>query len=195
MALNWTQSCFADRSTAKCIHLKKAVVQTSTWIKEKHNHYYSHISVCNWPGRDRSAANWSHKSLTKKGTESSLRLYGLIFHSKILRRNTNIANDETLKFRVLNILCFCSEGQKYLSIDQMWNNEKHEPKETTRLMQSCCSGSHYWTGQDLKRPGIRCWIELSRFIGAGKDRSKDAVPKEQGCCFWDSSPVDGCWSK
>lgn len=66
MALNWTQSCFADRSTAKCIHLKKAVVQTSTWIKEKHNHYYSHISICNWPGRDRSAANWSHKSLTKK---------------------------------------------------------------------------------------------------------------------------------
>lgn len=70
MALNRTQSCFADGSTVKCIHLKKAVVQMSTCIKEKHNHYYSHISICNWPGRDRSADDWSHKSLTRMGPKA-----------------------------------------------------------------------------------------------------------------------------
>jgi len=50
MTLNRTQSCFADRSPVKCIHLKTAVVQTSTCIKEKHNRYYSHISICKMTG-------------------------------------------------------------------------------------------------------------------------------------------------
>lgn len=101
MALNRTQSCFADGSTVKCIHLKKAVVQMSTCIKEKHNHYYSHISICNWPGRDRSADDWSHKSLTRMGPKAVYYFMALFFHSKILRRNANIATDETLKFGYL----------------------------------------------------------------------------------------------
>lgn len=51
----------------------------STCVKEKHDHYYFHISICNWPSRDRTADDWSHKSLTKMGPKtvnsSSLWLY------------------------------------------------------------------------------------------------------------------------